>query len=808
MCCTRSMVWGGMVLVGLTASGAELPKPILSTLFPGGAQVGQEVQVAFTGSGLDEVRAVHCSLSGLTFELDPSAKQQHFKVKVPPETPLGVYDLRLVCRNGISSPRPFVIGNRQELVEATGEEPIEDVRLDVTINGRIEKKGDVDQFRFQAKQGQRVVIECWAERIDSPLRGILEVHDASGKRLASNRGYFGIDPLIHFHVPSDGQYTVKLYDLVFAGGGDYTYRLDIDTGPRIAFTVPAVVEQGKRAKVMVHGWNLGDAGADASGMSQVAVEIPADVAQPKWPLRATLQPAQTCLQGFPFYLPGAHGPVLIGLTDVPLVQADSKQGSASSALAIPIPCEVSGQLVAGSQQHWFAITGRRGEVLYLEGLAHRIRSPLDMDVRIFDSTGQQELAHFEDELRNLGGVPFPTNHLDPEGRWVVPRDGRFLILVRNATGGADDPRRVYRMSVRREEPDFSVAAIEHSGSSRGGNVSRGGRTVFDIIALRRRGLRSAIRVSARNLPPGIQCPDVWLGPNVDRTTLVVSAERNAHPFAGALQLEATTANSEAREVRSGVVVRSSRPNGWSRLTSEIGMSVAGTADIRLTANGHETRNHHLYGELKVRHAPGGILDVAVQVERSDRGHQAPVNLIGVGVPDAIPNQTATIPPGAEKGYISFYLPRNLPLGRYSLALRGETTVLNAQGKPQKVTLFSNVVSFDVERPAFFIKVDPYAPSQIKRGEVVQVNYSVRRLNGFISKIHTELATPDKVTEVPGLRGRGVTSVGQSEKGTIQIIANTDAPLGQLPFLRLYAVGTVEDEAVFHGSCFLQLKVVD
>ena len=88
---------------------------------------------------------------------------------------------------------------------------------------------------------------------------------------------------------------------------------------------------------------------------------------------------------------------------------------------------------------------------------------------------------------------------------------------------------------------------------------------------------------------------------------------------------------------------------------------------------------------------------------------------------------------------------------------------------------------------------------------MQIKYTARRINGFINKIHTELAAPD---EVLGLRGRGVTFVGQSESGTIQIVANDDAQLGRQPFLRLYAVGVVEDQAVYHGSCFLNLGVVE
>ncbi|WP_339912175.1 hypothetical protein, partial [Symmachiella dynata] len=104
-----------------------------------------------------------------------------------------------------------------------------------------------------------------------------------------------------------------------------------------------------------------------------------------------------------------------------------------------------------------------------------------------------------------------------------------------------------------------------------------------------------------------------------------------------------------------------------------------------------------------------------------------------------------------------------------------------------------------------VEIDPYAPKTIHRGEVIQIHYTARRVNGFISKIHTELAAPVKVA---GIRGRGVTFVGQTDSGTIQIIANDDAELGQQPFLRLYGIGTVEAQPIYHGSCFLELEVVE
>src|SRR5438046_2844177 len=77
----------------------------------------------------------------------------------------------------------------------------------------IEGPADVDAYRFHGKACQRVVIECWAERLDSKLRAVLELEDEHGRRVATNRGYTGLDPLIDYRVPADGDFVVRVLDL-------------------------------------------------------------------------------------------------------------------------------------------------------------------------------------------------------------------------------------------------------------------------------------------------------------------------------------------------------------------------------------------------------------------------------------------------------------------------------------------------------------------------------------------------------------------------------------------------------------------
>ncbi|MBM4074393.1 MAG: hypothetical protein FJ267_01960 [Planctomycetes bacterium] len=473
---------------------------------------------------------------------------------------------------------------------------------------------------------------------------------------------------------------------------------------------------------------------------------------------------------------------------------------------------------------------KRGEVFYLEGYGQRIGSPVDLQISVYDSTGTIELDRFQDEPKNNGNASVSTAHLDPSGRWVAPSDGCYLIMVRSLIGGlTEDPRRIYRLSIRREEPDFHLVVVPRQSPVAALNPNRGGRLPLDVIAIRHQGMTGPIRIFAEQLPEGVECPDVVLGPGVNQTSIVVSVNHMAPVslselvLAGTQDLGSKSSNSRNRQrvseasddrtsrlrrAKVATIVRSGTPTAWSRLASKLPLNVVGDSPIQLTADGHEIVKHHLYGELKVRHAPGGILDIAVQVDRRDVEHQAVVRLTSIGLPEMIPNQVALIPAGQQKGYLSFYLPPTLPIGRYTVVIQGDTTVPTADKKTESVTVYSSPVTFDVEPAAFLLTIDPFAPTRVKRGEVINVSYSSQRQNGFIGKMHTELAMPGVVTNVTGLRGRGETFVGQTDRGSLQIIVNDDAPLGPVPFLRLFTVGVVEDEPIYHGANFMSLEIVD
>ena len=117
------------------------------------------------------------------------------------------------------------------------------IDLPKIISGRIDRPGDVDVFGFAAHAGDKVAVEVYARRLNSPLDSLLQLTDASGKVLKWNDDYVleaeylykntqGLlthhaDSYLMAELPEDGQYHVRLADSQHHGGQAYGYRLRV-----------------------------------------------------------------------------------------------------------------------------------------------------------------------------------------------------------------------------------------------------------------------------------------------------------------------------------------------------------------------------------------------------------------------------------------------------------------------------------------------------------------------------------------------------------------------------------------------------
>jgi len=98
------------------------------------------------------------------------------------------------------------------------------------INGRIERKGDIDRFGFTAGAGEQLVFEVKAEELGSPLDALLTLYNDKGADLANNddadpNNRLNLDASLEFTFKEAGNYSLAIRDLSRLGGPDYGYRL-------------------------------------------------------------------------------------------------------------------------------------------------------------------------------------------------------------------------------------------------------------------------------------------------------------------------------------------------------------------------------------------------------------------------------------------------------------------------------------------------------------------------------------------------------------------------------------------------------
>lgn len=201
-----------------------------TAIFPSGGQVGQELQVKVLGDPRGELTQT---------------------VKLPSDKP-GEFRFAVVDEN-VSAPTPNILrvspfpnlleAEPNDTPEALSAAPL--AELPVALNGIIQKPGDVDCYRFQAKKGDRYKVHALANAFGSPLDptiSILRAGDNPGKVEAratdSRPNQLGLppsggmnretlDPVIDFTAPADGEYVLRVEDDRGNGGADFVYRVEI-----------------------------------------------------------------------------------------------------------------------------------------------------------------------------------------------------------------------------------------------------------------------------------------------------------------------------------------------------------------------------------------------------------------------------------------------------------------------------------------------------------------------------------------------------------------------------------------------------
>jgi len=739
-------LFGAEPLLGQTPANLTLLNPRLFTVVPAGGQAGKTAEVVVTGMDLDEAKQLHFSHSGISAQLkmaDPGLAQVGpqpvygtFQVTIAAEVPPGIYELRVRGKYGLSNPRAFVVGNLPEIKETEPNntpKQANEVAVGTTINGTADGRA-LDYFKFRAEKGQRIIIDCWAYRIDSRLDGTLVLYDSDGTELERNHNTNRRDPLIDFSVPADGEYLVSLHDHMYCYYGtpaECNYRLTISTAPYIDFIYPPADLPGSNRQYTLYGRNL-PGGKPAPGVEvdgkqleslTVTIPLPADKARDL--VRGGglyVEPSESFMDGVAYRLKSAAGvsnPLFLSMATAPIVE--SMPGK--TPLLQP-PCEYVGQFWPRGRRDAVTFNAKKGEAYCIEVMSQRLGLPTDPEILVQqikrDAQGAEQvvdIATVDDDLVNtervhwslLGSVLYSVYTHDPSYRLVAPEDGIYRVTVYDHAKPAldvvhaakGDPRRVYRLAIRKPTPDFRLVALsrpptnlplEHAGQQTiWVPVLRPGATeLLDVHVERRDGFDGEIQVTADNLPPGVTALPIILAPKQNSAMLVLRAGDNAPAGMSAISVKGKArigAADAERSARYATMMWEVQATGVtyhrSRLTDQILVSVIPSepAPFSLVVD----------PEAKLEASLAGTTQFPIKAVR--RGNfKGALELFVYGLPPtsngpmhAQPKYHTPITLAANQESIEFKItvPNYTPPGTYSFFISGLGTV-NFARDPEKL----------------------------------------------------------------------------------------------------------------------------
>ena len=177
------------------------PRP--TGIYPAGGQAGSDVEFSLVGDIKGDYKT---------------------KAKIPARTAEGTVGVSGE-NGGQFPPSPNYVrisdfGNVMEVEPNNSHTEVKDVAaLPQAFNGILEKEGDIDYFKFSAKKGERFRFRVFANAIGSPVDPVMNIYDAKMKSLGGSDDADGTkDSRVDFNSPADGEYFVRIKDMLDRGG--------------------------------------------------------------------------------------------------------------------------------------------------------------------------------------------------------------------------------------------------------------------------------------------------------------------------------------------------------------------------------------------------------------------------------------------------------------------------------------------------------------------------------------------------------------------------------------------------------------
>jgi hypothetical protein len=724
--------------------------PLASYIFPAGGKRGTTVKVRVGGLNLhdrcgwellgpgvrtskDLTRTTTRWFEGPMLPLPASQRQEDYprdmagEVQIEANAPPGVRRGRLWTSQGASAGLAFVVGYFPEVVEEEidGDPVPVEVKLPVTINGRIFPRENVDAWSFAARTGQVITCEVHAERLGSPLDSRLEVRGPDGKVVAENDDARGADSLLHFTASEEGKYQVRISDSNRNGGPQFVYRLTITAGPHVTNIYPLGGRRGTKTRFALDGANV-----------------------PREPVEIVLPGEGGAAHLQRFEVAGKlTSPVALAVDDLPEVLK-----SAGMPQTFTLPAVLNGRIDRPGEVDAWSFAGRKGQMVALQMQGWRLGSPLRGVLEIVDHAGKT-LAR--------AGHQQPT--ADPALSWTVPQDGTFTVHIRDYFRNRGGPAFAYRLRATVPAPDFRLELSGHTATVQRGAKAARPRIPLRLVVQRQGGFNGPIELQADGLPAGVAMTPKVIAAGQTSVDLTFTATEKAAIGPGRLTIRGTA--TVAGKSVAHTATLSTRPEEHPVETLLLAVALpapfklVGSYDLRLAPRGTVFRKH-----FKIeRNGYAGPLEVrlADQQARHLQGVSGPVLTISAGANEF--DYPLTLPPWMETGRTARACV--MALGRVSEGGVEHVVSYTSQAQNDQIIAVVETGRLGLELGRTSVAVKP--------GGTVSLPVSIRRGKGLTGAVKIELVVPE---HVHGLTAAPL-SLGPKESAGALSLKTAAGPVG-------------------------------
>ena len=498
---TALMVASLWLVVRAAVSG----EPELLSAFPFGGQQDAEFKTTIRGRSLDHATAVwfdcdQLSATIVSVENDkssasasPGKKKKKsseplqlltLAVKVSARAAPGVHYLRILTPRGISNALPVRVHTEPAISEDDSRHETPELAQKVSafpivINGKISASGQVDYYSFEVQPGETLRFD--ALTAGSGLDPSLALFEPTGSWFRPDRltelafndeeiSYPGlpVNATITHKFPHKGRYFVRVSGFLGESGPDYTYQLSIR--------------------------RVSPSQAEADLMRPA--HMPPPSADPTWEERSWKRE----LKSDRLKVLAARGDESTAVPEVPVVRLDAKGRQAGSEpVSVSIPSLIEGTIEHPADIDRVKFRVKEGDRVALEVETVRKTLPqFNPYLRIVSASGDEAFGNVHSTVNTCGDLIL--KQVQPKTTYSFPREGEFILEIRDITHLYGDESFAYRVMLRQQVPHMGEIRIAEEQV----NLMAGEATKVSVDTDQEEGFDGQIALTADGLPQGVR----------------------------------------------------------------------------------------------------------------------------------------------------------------------------------------------------------------------------------------------------------------------------------------------------------------